>query len=1231
VESLGVYVPMDRRQALAQGLTLPDRVQGTALFADISGFTPLTEALVHELGPQRGAEELTRHLNLVFDALIDELYRYGGSVIGFSGDAITCWLDGDAGVKATACALIMQQRMQHFAQVAIPSGTTVSLAMKTAVATGAARRFVVGDPQIHLIDVLAGATLDRLALAEHHAGKGEVVLDPLTAAALGDRVEFAAWRYDPGTGERFGLVRQVIAPVAASSWPPLPAGAHTQEQLRPWLLPPVYERLQAGQGEFLAEFRPTVSLFVRFSGIDYDADEAAGKKLDAFVRWLQTVLVRYEGHLLSLSIGDKGSYLFASFGAPIVHEDDAVRAVSAALEIQALPPELDFIKTVQTGITHGRLWTGAYGGTMRRTYGVMGDDVNLAARLMQAAAPGQILASQAVQQASANTFVWQDLPTIKVKGKAEPVTVFSPLRVRRRASDLREPEYALPLVGRTTELGLLQDKAALALQGQGQIVGITGEAGIGKTRLVAEAIRIARERQMIGYSGECESYGTHTSYLVWRPIWRAFFDLDPAWEIEEQIGALEHQLQRIDSNLTSRLPLLGAALNLTIPDNDLTRSFDAKLRKESLEALLVDCLRARAQESPLLLILEDCHWLDPLSHDLLEVVGHAVADLPILMVMAYRPPEAQRLRESRRERDERPRLSQLDHFSEIRLSDFTPQEAERLIALKLRQFFGYETVAPAALVDRITARAEGNPFYIEELLNYLRDKDISPQDTPALAVLDLPASLHTLVLSRLDQRTESQKITLRVASVIGRLFRAALLWGTYPELGPVERVKADLEALCRLDLTVPDSPEPELTYLFRHIVTQEVAYESLPYATRAMLHEQLAQYIERTFGGPLDQYVDLLAFHYERSQNAAKKREYLLKAGEAAQKDYANEAAIDYYQRLLPLLSAEEQVAVTLKLGEVLQLVGKWQTARERFEQAEALAEKLGDRQAQAGCQTALAELLRKQGLYAEASEWLRRARAVFEDLHDQKGVAQALHYSGSLAAQQGDYAAARACYQGSLSIRRELDDKPRIAALLSNLGIVARYEGDYALARSLHEEGLAIRREMGDKRAIAVSLNNLGNVALDQGDYAAARMWLGEAVALQREVGDRHYLALALNNLGNVARFQGDYDTARTMYEQSLSINRALGDKWAIAYLLEDFGCLAALQRQAERALRLAGAAEALREAIGAPRSPAEQDKLERILEPARQTLGEAAAAVAEAGRVMSLEQAVAVAAQVG
>jgi len=295
VEAPGAYIPIDRRHARARGEDLPNRVHGAALFADISGFTPLTEALVQELGPRRGADELTLQLNRVYDALIAQVHCYGGSVISFSGDAITCWLDGDDGRRAAACALALQQTLAPFPAIRIPSGRPVALAMKAAVTTGPARRFVVGDPQIQIIDVLAGATLDSLAQAEHQAEKGEVVLAPGAVASLGDEVRIAAWRDGEQAAGRFGVLEGLVSPVAESPWPQALLDDLDEQGIRPWLLPPVYERLRSGQGEFLAELRPAVALFLRFGGIDYDRDERAGDKLGAYIRWVQSVLMRYGG------------------------------------------------------------------------------------------------------------------------------------------------------------------------------------------------------------------------------------------------------------------------------------------------------------------------------------------------------------------------------------------------------------------------------------------------------------------------------------------------------------------------------------------------------------------------------------------------------------------------------------------------------------------------------------------------------------------------------------------------------------------------------------------------------------------------------------------------------------------------------------------------------------------------------------------------------------------------
>jgi tetratricopeptide (TPR) repeat protein len=602
----------------------------------------------------------------------------------------------------------------------------------------------------------------------------------------------------------------------------------------------------------------------------------------------------------------------------------------------------------------------------------------------------------------------------------------------------------------------------------------------------------------------------------------------------------------------------------------------------------------------------------------LGVIGKAIAMLPVVLVMAYRPFDQSYWKTTG--------LESLPHFNAISLAEFSPQEAGRLIRLKLEQLYGAQTHIPASLFENITRRAQGNPFYIEELLNYLHDRNINPLDVQQLEQLDLPASLHSLILTRIDQRSESQKVTLKIASIIGRIFIAAWLWGAYPELGDQKRVKADLDVLNTMDLTPLYTPEPELTYLFKHIVTQEVAYDSLPFATRAILHDQLAQFVERAMRNNLDQHVDLLAFHYERSNNQPKRREYLHKAGEQAQRNYANEAAILYYQKLLPLLPDDEQITVILKLGQVLELVGRWNEARDLYQNALGLAESLHDDQAMARCRTAMGELFRKQGSYVEASFWLEHAKSDFDSLGDHAGLGQVLHSQGTLAAQQGQIDTARLLYEHSLAIRRSLVDKPQIANLMSNLGILARMQGDYERAALLHMEGLDIRRQISDRFGIASSLINLGYMYMDQGDYEQARLRLVEAVAIHREIGSKFYIAIALNNLGNVMRLQGDYDQARRLYAESLQLNRELGDGWAIAYLLEDIGCLEALTGEPVRALKLAGAASALRQKIGAPLPANDQVKLDKTLQVARDSLSETEQNAAwSEGSEMSLEHALA------
>ncbi len=1138
MKDLHAYLPQDRLRALAQGTTLLDRTTGSALFADISGFTPLTEGLRESLGSRRGAEELTKHLDAVYSALIAEVDRYGGSVISFAGDAITCWFDdahrGLAVPRAVTCALHMQAAMGTFQSIALPNGTSIALVLKVAIATGPARRFVVGDPAIQYLDALAGATVARTSTGEHLTNKGEVLVDEATVAALGSGLTLVEWRIDSESGERFAVVQQYTR--LAQPIDPTPTPELSHDQLRGWLPAAYFERTQS----FLTEFRPCVALFVRFTGIDYDA---AGAQLDVFIRQLQTIVAHFDGAVLLLTIGDKGSYVYASFGALSAHEDDARRAVKTALELMKVSS-----LQLQMGITQGLMRVGAYGGTMRKAFSALGDDVNLAARLMMTASAGEILLSGHVHKAVISQFTFEPRVPLPIKGKAEPLPVFAVTgESKGRAIRLQEPTYDLPMVGRTQELGIINDKLDLAAQGSGQVIGIVAEAGLGKSRLVAEVIRSARRKGFVGYGGACQSDGIHTPYLAWKSIWGAFFDVDPDMPLRKQVRNIESEIEDCAPSRMATMPLLNAVLDLNIPESDFTKTLEPKIRQSALNALLEDCLKAVAKDEPTLIVMEDLHWIDALSHDLLEGLAKALANHAVCFVLAYRPPQLERLRESA------PRLEALPQFTRIELHELTKAEAESAIRAKLLQLYPARSGAlPAGLVDVLMARALGNPFYLEELLNYVRDRGLDPSD---LHRIELPDSLHTLILSRIDQLSEQEKTTLCVASIVGRLFPAKWLTGYYPELGTPPQVKAALDALSALDITPLDSPEPELAYLFKHIVTHEVTYQSLPFATRARLHEQLARYLES-----VDASMDTIAFHYGRSENQEKQREYLRKAGEAAQKSFANDAALEYYGKILPLLKdRKEQTEIHLQRGRVLELMGKWDEAESDYRAA--LDSAKDDMALKASAQFALGKLYGQRGEYEPALDWLAKARGLHTALEDTAGLAQVLIEIGMVLYRKGEYTQAHEPLNEGLTLAREAGDKLDTALALNNLGNVVSAQEDHIVARVLYEESLTLRREMGDKAGIASSLNNLATVANYQGDYAAARPLLEECLALDREMGNKWGVSINHENLGIVAMGQGDYAAARALFEGSLAFSRETGNKLGMAILLNHLGDVALVQ----------------------------------------------------------------------
>ena len=1128
--SLSTYLSQDRLQAIANNTSLPERANGLVLFADISGFTALAENLTRSHGKRLGTESLSIQLELVYTALIAQVVAMGGSVVGFAGDAITCWWEdgSDSALRAATAALGMQAAMQGFPK----------LNLKAGLASGPVRRFVVGDPDIQQLDLLTGETVTRASTAEHLAKAGQVQIDKTTLNALGERVRVSKLQNNPELEGKFANITGLNVSPPTMEVPPVPRV--DDALLSGWLHPAVAENTN----ELLrTDLRPCTALFVKFTGIDFESDEA-GEQLQAFVVTAQRSAKRHGGILLDIVMGDKGSYAYLNFGALSVHEDDPLRAVKTAMELRN--------KTglqLQMGITQGLMRVGAYGGETRKVFGALGDDVNLAARLMTIAKEDEILLSSHVYKSVIDHFTFEARPALMIKGKSEPIPLYQLMEeCQKQAVRLQEPNYSLPMVGRQAELRHIEQRLDLAAEGKSQVIGIVAEAGLGKSRLVAEVIRSARRKGFVGFGGACQSDGIHTPYLAWKSIWQAFFKIDPEMSERKLMHLLQGDLKDKAPSRLEAMPLLNVMLDLNIPENDFTKNLEPKIRQSALHALLEDCLKAQANDEPTLIVIEDLHWIDALSHDLLEQLAKALANHAVCFVLAYRLPQMERF--------QNPRIEALDQFTRIDLSELTQAEAERAIRAKLTQLYPASGEAlPAGLVETLMARAQGNPFYLEELLNYLRDRGIDPSEIDRI---ELPDSLHTLILSRIDQLSDQEQTTLRVASIVGRLFRAKWLTGYYPELGAFPTVKASLDVLAALDITPLNSSvqspqgEPELAYLFKHIVTHEVTYESMPFATRARLHERLAVYLEHTYPDTLP--LETITFHYGRSQNKEKQVEYLRKAGDASQINYANAAALEYYGALLPLLKDDkEKIQIYLKHGDVLELMGKFDDAESDYRAALKTAR--DDLTLKANTQYALGKLNRLRGDYEPALEWLEQAREACTKLEDTAGLAQVLIETGMMLWRKGDYAQAREQLNQGLVLAREVNDKLNTALALDALGSVAYDQGSYAAARASYEESLVLRREMGDKAGIADSLTNLGNVVNNQGNYAAARTLHEASLALQREMGDKFGIALVLSNLGLVTLAQGDYAAARAQHEESLALRREMGDKWGIAISLGILG----------------------------------------------------------------------------
>jgi predicted ATPase/class 3 adenylate cyclase len=610
---------------------------------------------------------------------------------------------------------------------------------------------------------------------------------------------------------------------------------------------------------------------------------------------ISKIVAKYDGFIEKYA----GDAVMAIFGVPNAHEDDPIRAVKTAREIHelvdAVSPEIESRigqpLSMHSGINTGLVITGEVD-MERGTHGVAGDTINLASRLSNLAKPGEILIDADTCLQAEGHFACEYLEDTTVKGKADPIQVHKVLSQREKPVTIRRLSgVRANLVGRKVEMDELAEAVENLPQGKGRIFSISGDAGTGKSRLVEEFKACLDLEEIQWLEGHAYAYTQNIPYFPMIDLLNRVFHIkegDPAVSVREKI---ESGIEQLVDNYKDVIPYVGRLYSLSYPEvEDVSPEFWKSRLQESISAILT----ALASKAPTIFFLEDLHWADP---SFVELLRRACLEIrqPAVVLCVYRPIFS--LFTSHQVRS----IGKVYH--EMQLQDLSPSESQEMVQSLLKT----EKV-PSELQRFIQDKIEGNPFYLEEAINSLIESNTLVQDNghwrvaKHISEADISSTIQGVISARVDRLEEESKKILQEASVIGRSFYYEILKRATARKNSIDK---NLSGLEHLDLIKTKSIQPDLEYIFKHALTQEVVYNGLLKKDRREIHERIAIVMEQLFQDRLPEFYETLAFHFARGLSLNKAISYLMKSGQKSLARYSIEESHQYYKHAFELLNSK--------------------------------------------------------------------------------------------------------------------------------------------------------------------------------------------------------------------------------------------------------------------------------------------------------------------------------------
>ena len=856
----------------------------------------------------------------------------------------------------------------------------------------------------------------------------------------------------------------------------------------------------------------------------------------------------------------------AVFGEPKTQENDAEMAVRAGLEIladaKAYAAELErkwhvsgF--NVRIGVNTGMV---AVGGLTESDDTVMGLTVNLGARLEKAAPPGGLMISQATYRHVRGIFEFEPLPPLEAKGFEEPIQVYLVVGSKPKAfrTKTRGVEgITTPMIGRDGEFQRLKDAYLTIVEdNQCQVVTVIGEAGIGKSRLLEEFARWLENQDSPTYllKGRSSPEFKDSPYYLLRDMFSQRFGIqasDSLQEVQTKFVAGIDEKKSTDKLNRMRADLIGQLLGFDFSNNpDLTGVIDDAMQlRDRAWIYLAEYIKSRI---PVIIFLDDIHWADDNSLDLVSYLAQRLSNQPVLIICLGRSLFLER----------RPLWGEgLVYHKRINLEALPTRDCRRLveeILIKMGQ-------VPLALRELVVSGAEGNPFYVEELIKMLIDSEVidtsserwqvEPSRLAAILTdLDVPSTLTALLQARLDQMTPDEKTLLQQASVVGRVFWDETIRHLSSASGVQSAEHSDfsnlLESLRQKEMiyhretsTFRHAEE----YSFKNVILREVTYDTILKRIRQSYHALVAEWLLNDEFARADEYTGMIAEHLERANEKQRAAVFYRKAGEQAAHQYANESALrllGHALDLTPETDLQERFACLYAREQVYSLLGARAEQDQDIAQLIELANMLDDQCKQGEVALLQAEAASVRSDYPQVILHATEVIRIAQSQHIEKIEVKANLLWGRALLSQGDYKGAEECFSNALQLA-EASNLPILKAdSLRYLGVVAERLADLTTAIDYFEDSLEQYRQIGDRRGEGKTLNHLGNILLMQGAYEAGKEYYEQFLNISREIGDRWGEGQVIRNIGDTYLGQYDYAGASKYFEQALEITREIGNR---------------------------------------------------------------------------------------